>query len=209
MDDMPILPKLVGKPAAAAPGAAPPAEEEPEAVAPITFDELTPDQVEALVAEASSGAALGEDAEQELSFPDGIEPTEEQLGMLEARKVQTIAEAFENDCFSGVNELQSMLAQVEAAEDGDPKAMQKLIDAATKEHEACTKALEKVGAAVEKGDAKKAAELAQACEEASGEIQSLLGEGRALVARQKPAAPVGPDGKPQAKMSPLATWING
>lgn len=211
--DMPLLPKLSGVPAVAAPEVE--AEGEAE-VMPLTFDDLTEEEMGSLVAAAGGGSlepAEGEDMEADDAgaaggLPPGIELTEDQQAQLDAQQISTIAEGFELDIASGVQELQDMQAQAEASENGDPKGIGKLIDKATKLHEKCVAQLEKVAAAVEKADAEKAAEQAKVCEELSAELGELVAEGRGLIARQKPAPELDPDGKPLEKASPLDIYMN-
>lgn len=222
MADMPILPGLMGDAAAGG-------------VAPLAFDDLSEEEVDALVAEASAkGGAVafaGEETPQEEALEHGMleaaeeegegeeeEVDEEAQAEAEAETFATMAAAAVEECAGYLSQLEELEAQAKEAEDGDPKQVKKLL----KEAEKLQKDIEKAAGEAEKAAGKGKVDKAQA---ASEEADSLVAEVAGLVEQAKEAAGMGagaagdadaeyegengagaPAGPPKPEASPLEVW---
>lgn len=190
MADMPILPGLMGDAAAAG-------------VAPLTFDDLSEEEVDALVAEASAkGEAVafaGEETPEEEALEHGMleaaeeqgegeeeeeEVDEEAQAEAEAETFATMAAAAVEECAGYLSQLEELEAQAKETEDGDPKQVKKLL----KEAEKLQKDIEKAAGEAEKAAGKGKVDKAQA---ASEEADSLVAEVAGLVEQAKEAAGMG------------------
>lgn len=151
------------------------------------------------------------------ALPPGIELTEEQQGMIDSQAIAAVGDVCAADCQASLDQLAGMLESAEAAEDGDPKAIKKIIKDAEKVKANCDKALEKVKAAAEAGKVEKAQEAVEACEEACTEMADLVAQAQAIVDAQAPemvpagseaaaGAPPGAAPAPAAAPHPLSTW---
>ncbi len=203
---MPLLPGLMGaKAAPAGPAAAP-----STGGMPLRLADLTQEQFDSLLAASKGTAPTAPPAEGEEGEPEEVD--EEAQAKAEAETIAGVANACNDEvqtAFARMEELEKLAGE---SEDGDPKAIKKLLKEAKGVAEDCADAAEKAMEAVEDADVKEATKQSELCEGFAVEMKELLAQAEEA-AGSVPAAAATPSPAPAAPAAapknPLDVWLSG
>lgn len=202
------MPRVSGLMSAFAPkgGEPPPTAPPAEAGSAFTFDQLTPEQMAALEALADDDAGAEHETEEQLPAPAGPAPdaAPEDAGadggggggdMLSS--LGTLAEACREEAANYCSQLTTMLEQAKESEDGDPKAVAKILKEAEKLATEVESAADDAVKAVDGEDAGKAATAAQEASDLCDKVKELFEEAKGSAGTPAPASGEGAAAAPK------------